>query len=229
MAGNPYMTPKLFAFLRDLRKNNTREWFDENRPRYEGHAREPLLGFIEDFSEYLNDISCHFVADTRKVGGSLFRIHRDVRFSRDKSPYKTHAGVHFRHESARDVHAPGFYLHLEPSRVFIGAGIWHPDSSALRMIRGGIVDRPDEWVKASQGAAFAKAFKLEGNSLKRPPQGIDRDHPLIGDLKRKDFIGTTGRSQRQACAPEFMQDFARTCADATLFMKFLTEAVGLPF
>ncbi|MEE2657664.1 MAG: TIGR02453 family protein [Candidatus Latescibacterota bacterium] len=92
----------------------TREWFNDNKARYESHVREPLLTFIEDFAGPLKKISAHFRADPRKVGGSLFRNHRDVRFSRDKSPYTTHAGIHFRHERSKDVYAPGLYLHLEP-------------------------------------------------------------------------------------------------------------------
>lgn len=121
---NPYISPKLFRFFRDLKKNNDREWFEDNKQRYEDDVRGPLLAFIDDFAEPLYRISPHFRADARKVGGSLFRIFRDVRFSKDKTPYKTHAGVHFRHENAKDAHAPGLYLHLEPGEVFMGAGIW---------------------------------------------------------------------------------------------------------
>ena len=106
MAGNPYITPKLFSFLRDLKNNNDREWFEANKDRFEEEVRSPLLAFIDDFAEPLYKISPHFRADARKSGGSLFRIYRDVRFSKDKTPYKTHAGVHFRHERAKDAHAP---------------------------------------------------------------------------------------------------------------------------
>ena len=128
---NPYITSKTFRFLSDLAKNNNREWFEENKDRFEGDLREPLLGFIEDFSEHLEKLSPHFEANARKVGGSLFRIFRDVRFSKDKSPYKTNAGVHFRHERAKDVHAPGYYLHLDPKESFIGIGIWHGGISCI--------------------------------------------------------------------------------------------------
>jgi uncharacterized protein (DUF2461 family) len=142
MAGNPFITRKLFSFFRDLKNNNTREWFEANKDRYESDVREPLLTFIDSFAEPLYKISPHFRADARKVGGSLFRIYRDVRFSKDKTPYKTQAGVHFRHERSKDAHAPGFYLHLDPKEVFIGAGIWHPDKDALLQIRGALMDPP---------------------------------------------------------------------------------------
>ena len=229
MAGNPYIKPKLFRFLRDLKKNNTREWFEENKSRYEDDLRGPLLDFIEDFSERLNKISRHFEADNRKVGGSLFRIYRDVRFSKDKSPYKTHAGIHFRHESARDVHAPGFYLHLEPGESFIGVGIWHPDRETLTKIRDTIVEHPDRWKKAIGDARFKRQFKLDGKSLKRAPAGIDPGHPLIEDLKRKDFVAVCGTSEKATCAPGFMKSFAGICGKARPFMAFLTEAVGLSY
>ena len=117
----PHLTSDLFEFLLDLRANNDREWFAENKRRYEQHVKEPLLAFIEDLEPHLHSVSEHFVADTRANGGSMFRIYRDVRFSKDKSPYKTQAAVQFRHEAGKSVHAPGFYLHLEPDQVFADA------------------------------------------------------------------------------------------------------------
>jgi len=183
---NPYISSRLFAFLTDLAKNNNRKWFEENKDRYEKDVRQPLLGFIEDFSEHLVKLSRHFVAEPSKVGGSLFRIHRDVRFSKDKSPYKTNAGVHFRHELAKDAHAPGYYLHLDPKESFMGAGIWRPDAATAKRIRFAIVERPDAWKKAT-GGAFGNTFSFDGESLKRPPAGAASDHPLIQDLKRKDL------------------------------------------
>ncbi|MCH7945702.1 MAG: TIGR02453 family protein, partial [Armatimonadetes bacterium] len=119
MYASPRLKPELLKFLSDLKKNNNRQWFQKNKDRYESDVREPLLKFIEAFEPRLHKISPHFIADARKTGGSLFRIYRDTRFSHDKRPYKTHAGVQFRHERAKDVHAPGFYLHIEPKQVFV--------------------------------------------------------------------------------------------------------------
>jgi uncharacterized protein (TIGR02453 family) len=225
---NPYITPKTFKFLSDLAKNNKREWFEENKDRFEGDLREPLLGFIEDFSEHLEKLSPHFEANARKVGGSLFRIFRDVRFSKDKSPYKTNAGVHFRHERAKDAHAPGYYLHIDPKESFIGVGIWHPETAVAKQIREAIDDDPAGWKRAI-GGKFAKTFTLEGESLKRPPAGFDKEHPLIADLKRKDFIAVADLSRKQMCATDFMKDYAKMCAVAKPFMRFLAGAMGLKF
>ena len=136
---NP-LRPELFCFVRDLKANNEREWFETHRSRFEDHLREPALEFIHQFGPKLGDISRHFNAIPKPVGGSLFRIYRDVRFSKDKTPYKTHVGIHFRHRQHRDAHAPGFYLHLEPRACFMGCGIWRPDREALAALR---VDAPE--------------------------------------------------------------------------------------
>jgi uncharacterized protein (TIGR02453 family) len=113
-----------------------------NKQRYEKQVREPLLQFIADFGLRLAEISPHYVADARRVGGSLFRINRDIRFSKEKTPYKTHAGVQFRHEVGKDAHAPGFYLHLEPDSVFVGVGMWQPIACS-EQVRQAIVEQPD--------------------------------------------------------------------------------------
>jgi uncharacterized protein (TIGR02453 family) len=228
-AGRTSFSPALFTFLRELRTNNRREWFDDNRGRYEEAVREPALDFIQDFEPLLHDISPHLVADPRPVGGSLFRIHRDVRFSKDKSPYKTQAGIRFRHELARDVHAPGLYLHLEPGGCFAGVGVWHPDGETLAKVRAAIAADPSGWKRAAHGGRFAATYRLAGDSLKRPPAGFDADHPFIEDLKRKDFIGVSALSQRSVTGKGFREEYARICRDAVPFMRFLCRAIGVPF
>jgi uncharacterized protein (TIGR02453 family) len=229
MSDQAYITPELFSFFRELKENNNRDWFEANKQRFEGQVREPLLQFINDFGLRLAEISPYYLADARKSGGSLFRINRDIRFSADKSPYKTHAGIQFRHESGKDVHAPGFYLHLEPGGVFAGVGIWQPDNPTLTKIRDAIVDTPDQWQAICQAEPFRSTMSLGGDSLKRPPKGYDPEHPLIEDLKRKDFIASAAFSEAEACAPDFIDRFAATCRAAGPFVGFLTTAIGLPW
>ena len=159
----------------------------------------------------------------------MFRIYRDVRFSRDKSPYKTNAGAHFRHQVGREVHGPGFYLHLEPGHVFVGAGIWHPNSETLGKVRATIVANPARWRRIVEDEGFRRRFRLEGDSLKRAPKGYDPDHPLIEDLKRKDFVAATSFSEAEACAPDFLDAFTDACRDAAPFTELLTVAVDLPW
>jgi uncharacterized protein (TIGR02453 family) len=224
-----YITPELFTFFRELRQNNNRDWFQANKARYEEQVREPLLRFITDFGVRLAEISPHYLADARKSGGSLFRIYRDIRFSPDKTPYKTAAGLHFRHESGKDVHAPGFYLHLEPDSVFAGCGIWHPNTQTLNQIRDAIVENPSRWESVLSDATFSANFNLEGDSLKRAPKGYDPDHPLIEDLRRKDFVAGKPLTEADACASDFMDRFTDACRSAAPFAEFLTKSVGLPW
>ena len=226
MAG-AHFTNDLFGFLHELQLNNNRDWFQANKARYQAVVLGPMTDFVADFGDFLPSISSHFVADPRTHGGSVFRIYRDVRFSKDKSPYKTHAAVHFRHETGREVHGPGFYLHLAPGEVYAGAGIWRPDSRTMAKVRDAIVADPAGWTRAISDQQFAAVFSLEGEALKRPPRGYDPDHPLIDDLKRKDFVAATEFSEEDAVAPDFIDVYADACRKATPFMGFLTTAVGL--
>jgi uncharacterized protein (TIGR02453 family) len=221
-----HITPELFGFLSELAENNDRAWFEAHRSRYEEAVREPLRAFIRDIDAPLEQISPHVVADDRKSGGSLFRIHRDVRFSKDKSPYKTWAAVQFRHEAGKDAHAPGFYLHLQPGNVMMGAGVWHPAREALEGIRDAISERPDEWFEA-RDELLAAGFEFEGESLKRPPRGYAVDHPAVDDLRRKDFIAVHHMSEEAACAPDFVNAYAGLCSAAAPLMRFLTSAIGV--
>lgn len=229
MAKGSHFGPELFRFLKQLKRNNDRDWFQKNKYLFEAHVRDPMLQFIADFAPKLNKISPRFLAIPHPVKGSLFRIHRDTRFSRDKSPYKTWAAAQFRHVSGKDVHAPCFYLHLEPGRVFAGMGLWHPDGRALRSIRGAIMENQNEWRRILSAKTFKAACTLEGESLMKAPRGIDPDHPLIEDLKRKDFVTVAAFTDKQACAPDFLDRFVKSCRTASPFVEFLTRAVGLPF
>ena len=224
-----HFTPALFSFLRDLARNNDRAWFQANRERYLDAVQEPALEFIADFAERLASISPHFRADARVQGGSLFRIYRDVRFSKDKTPYKTNTGVQFRHVRAADAHAPGYYLRLEPGECFAGVGMWRPETKVAYRIREAIADDPTGWKRATRGKRFAATWSLAGESLKRAPKGFDPDHPLIDDLKRTSFIAVSRLTQREVTSPGFADALAARYRSATPFMRFLCAAVGLEF
>jgi len=228
MPSEPAFTPAFFRFLRQLRKNNDRAWFHANEVAYQRDVREPALRFVAAFAAPLRKLSPHLVADPRPVGGSLFRIHRDVRFAKDKRPYKTHAGIHFRHESARNAHAPGLYLHLEPGDVFASAGIWRPDGATLSEVREAMVASPVAWKRAVVGRAFARRWALSGESLVRVPRGYDPAHPLAADLRRKSYVAITGFGERDACAPDFPARLAEAWRATLPFLRFLTRALDLP-
>ncbi|MFO0723335.1 MAG: TIGR02453 family protein [Myxococcota bacterium] len=217
--------PELFRFLKDLAAHNDRAWFNANKERYETAVKGPLLGFIGDVGSDLKKISKQLVADPSPSGGSMFRIYRDTRFSKDKSPYKTHAAAHFRHAaSTKDVHAPGLYLHLEPGSVFVAGGAWQPEPAVLHQIRDRIVAKPKLWE-----AVRKSGLVLGGESLKRPPSGYDPEHPFIEDLKRKDFISSIEFTQKDATSPKFKKQFVEACRELAPLMKFLTAAMEVPW
>lgn len=221
---------EMFRFLRDLKKHNDRDWFNANKERYKTHVVAPMVSFIEAMDGRLARVSDCFLADARPNGGSMFRIYRDTRFSKDKSPYKEHVACHFRHMSGKDAHAPGFYVHLEPGDVFFGGGIWHAPPPVLNQIRQAIVDDPDEWKRATRSKPFRERFGgLAGDSLQRPPQGFDADHPLIEDLKRKDYFGIQRADAKLACTPKFIDEVTKAFVALKPFMAFITTAVGHSF
>lgn len=221
--------PDLFDFLVELGLNNERPWFKANQARYEASVREPALEFIRQMAPKLAKISKHFVALDKKVGGSLMRVHRDLRFSKNKEPYKTNVGIQFRHERGKDVHAPGFYLHIEPGGVFIGLGMWHPEASALKAVRDEIVDQPTAWKRARDNKTFRAHFELGGESLKRPPRGYDKEHRFIEDLMRKDHIASCELKDRDVTRPGFVELVADHFAAAKPYVKFQCAALKLPF
>ncbi len=190
--------------------------------------REPLLALTAALQDPLAGISPSILAIPKKQGGSLFRIHRDVRFSRDKSPYKTAAALQFRHEMGRDVHAPGFYLHLEPGRVFAGAGMWRPPRGALEAVRSAIDERPEAWRRARRAVERA-GWRLDGGALRRMPRGWPADHPDAEDLKRTDLVVTFDLTEAEACEPGFAARFIELCRGATPLLAFACEALGIPW
>ena len=157
------------------------------------------------------------------------RIYRDTRFGKDKTPYKTNIGIQFRHVAGRDVHSPGCYVHVEPKNVFLGVGVWHPESKSLAKIRRSIDADPAHWKRASRGKAFCKRFALAGDSLKRPPSGYAAEHPLIDDLKRKDFIGVAEVAADALFEGSFVDDCLDAFRTARPFMRFLCQALEVPF
>ncbi len=218
-----YFSDELFHFLKRLKRNNKREWFQAHRDDYEMHACQPALRFISDFAEPLQEIAPYLNADARPSRGSLFRIYRDTRFSHDKRPYKTHLGMRFSHRG-KDVHSPGFYLHLEPGGSFAACGLWHPDPATLLKVRTAIVNRPDEWRAVRNLLNWDDAGKLS-----RVPRGFPSDHEFVEDLKLRDLGSAIELTDKQVCGPQFMKLFVQACRKMSPLGSFLSRAVGLPF
>lgn len=221
--------PETLRFLRQLADNNNREWFGENKSRYEEQVLDVALRFIQAMQDPLHEFAPHFVAQPTRVGGSLMRVYRDTRFSKNKLPYKTNIGIQFRHEQAKNVHSPGYYVHIDPDQVFLGAGMWRPEPDALRGIRERIAAKPAEWKRAVGDAAFKRHFSPGGESLARPPRGFDKNHELIDDIKRKSFIAVKDMDREDCLSPQFQRRVETAFKAAEPYMRFLCKAVGVPF
>lgn len=222
-------TKQTIQFLGELTANNDRDWFNANKQRYEDHVREPALELIRRMRPEISAISKHFEAVDKKVGGSLMRVYRDTRFSADKTPYKTNVGIQFRHALGKDVHAPGFYLHIALDGCFAAAGAYRPDSEALAAIRRRIVEKPDAWADVRDDRTFRTHFELRGDSLKRLPRGFTDDDPHPDDLRRKDFIAVTELDLDDVIGADLVALCAQRFSAARRYVEFLTHAVSAPF
>lgn len=219
-------TPEFFRFLRELAKNNNKAWFTANKRRYENSVRDPSFAFVRAVGPKLESVSRHLVADPRPVGGSVMRIYRDIRFSRDKSPYKTAVGIHFSHEGtgAEEEHLPGFFLHLAPGDSWLYAGMWQPEPPRLQQIRKALVDHSADWKKVR-----ASVPEIEGETLKRPPPGFDPNHPMIEDLKRKGFTSGLAIQESVVTSRDFADQFISLCRSLDPLNRFLAKAIGVAY
>ncbi len=224
-----YFSPKTLKFLTALSLNNSREWFEHHKADYEGIIREPALRLIGDFARPLKKISPHLLAVDKKVGGSLMRVYRDTRFGADKTPFKTNIGIQFRHAVGKDVHAPGLYVHVAPDECFLASGVWHPDADALSRVRASILDKSAAWTKASTDPKFVELFELTGDSLVRPPRGIDPKHRAVEDLKRKDHIAVAALTVRDISSSSLVEILYERFSRTGPYMRFLCKALGLQF
>jgi uncharacterized protein (TIGR02453 family) len=222
--------PKDFhKFFREIARNNNREWFAVHKERFRSSVQVPMLSFIVAMDLPLGRFADCFVAEAKTQGGSMFRIYNDMRFH-DSKPYKEHAACQFRHMAGKDAHAPGFYVQFEPTEVFFGGGIWRPPAPQLRAVREAIEADPERWMKITRAPAFKRRFgTVEGDSLKRPPQGFDADHPAIEDLKRLSFFAGETVKPSAILSKDFVSAVTKSFQALAPFMEFLTDALGLPF
>ena len=221
--------PTVMQFLRELEKNNNRNWFNLNKQRYENEVLFPSLDFILAVGQQLPSVSENFTAIPKRIGGSIMRIYRDTRFSKDKTPYKTNIGIQFRHRLAKDVHSPGYYVHIAPDECFIGVGTWRPPSDALFNIRKHIAENPKKWIAVRDSKTLNANYELIGEKLKSAPRGFDKEHKLIEDLKWKDFIAFKNIDEKDIEKNSFVDETVKLFKSAEQLMKFLCDALGVPF
>lgn len=234
MGATPHFTPAFFKFLRQLSKNNSREWFLAHKDEYEQHVKAPMARFITDVMPGMKKISPHIDVDPKPVGGSMGRLNRDIRFSNDKSPYKTSMVAMFPHVKAGDL-LLGYRVSLGPGDIKAYSGLCDPDGATLEKIRTRIMVKPGDWRKAvgEPDDGFLARYTFEGESLKRPPKvgecAVEPDHPLIDDLKRKGHAASTPFDEKTVCSPDFLDAYLESAKVGAPLMTFLCKAVGVPF
>lgn len=225
-----YFSEASFRFLRDLARHNERAWFQANKDRYEEHVREPFRKLLVDLQPALTEVSPHYRADPKTVGGSLFRIHRDTRFSNNKAPYKTWQGARLFHERNRQVQAPSWYIHLQPGNCFIAAGVWHPEPDNLRRIRHFIFDNPGSWALATRDKAFRRRYALdESEMLTRIPRGFPSEFEHADDLRRKNFVALRNIDDATMTGPRLRSVLERDLSGMSGFVDYLCAALDLEF
>lgn len=217
------ITAKTFRFLADLKKNNHRDWFNANKPRYL-EAKDGFEALVAELIQRTGAFDASVKGlDPRK---SVFRIHRDTRFAKDKSPYKTHFGAHLS-ASKQDFHdRAGYYLHLEPGNSFFGGGAYQPSPEWLKAIRRAIDVDGGSLKKIVTSASFKKLFgALQGETLKKVPPGFRPDH-LFGDLLRhKDFLAMHRLTDKDVLAPGFAKQATAMFKAAKPLGDFVNEAL----
>ncbi len=211
-------------FLKGLKKNNTRLWFEAHKSEYEAYVKLPMQSLIVALQPHFRRFDPDIEVDPKR---SLFRIYRDVRFSNDKSPYKTHVAAHFvRRGKAKGTEGSGYYLHIEPGEVFLGAGIYMPDGEQLKKIRRGIVDRPEEFLAIIRAKSFRRTFgKLEGEKLQRIPQGYPTDHPMAQWLRYKQFFVYVEWPEEKSHSASFVTIVAKVFEEAAPLVGFLNDSL----
>ncbi|WP_147652330.1 DUF2461 domain-containing protein [Vulcaniibacterium gelatinicum] len=225
-----YFTDAGFRFLRALARHNERAWFHAHKHEYEAHVRAPFQRLLTDLQPALAQVSAHYRADPKPLGGSLFRIQRDTRFANDKSPYKTWQGARLFHARGREVEAPSFYIHFEPGQCFVGAGLWHPQPDTLRRVRQCIVDNPASWRTATHAPAFRRRYTLDDSeNLVRAPRGYPADFEFLDDLKRRNYVAWRELSDATVLGPRLRQTLEADLAALAPFMDYLCAALDLEF
>lgn len=223
--------PAAFSFLRQLRRHNARPWFEDHRPLYERELREPFRALVEEVDVRLARFAPEIIGDPRR---SLFRIHRDVRFSKDKSPYKTNAGCWFYHRDAgravggdAEGGGAGFYFHLEPGQCFVAGGIWMPPRPSLNRIRERLAEDADGFGAIVEAPGFRRSYKLDTeHQLTRLPRGYAPGHPAERWLRLQSFTVSKMLTEKQVLSAGLPKILATQFERMAPLVRWLNSAIG---
>jgi uncharacterized protein (TIGR02453 family) len=213
------------AFLNKLKRNNNREWFAKNKNAYEEFVREPMLSLVGSLQPHFQHFAPEFDLTPKR---SIFRIYRDTRFSTDKTPYKTHVAAHFVvRGKEKGFLGSGYYLHIEPGELYVGAGIYMPDADQLKKIRAHVASHGEQLLSIVRDRAFVKRFgRFTGNSLQRIPKGYDESHPMAEWLKLKQFFSGRSMAESKIYREKAVEEIADICEQLTPLVRFLNDAMG---
>lgn len=234
MTGFTAFRPAALTFLRQLKRHNDREWFLAHRAAYDTEVLAPLRLLVEELDVRCANIAPEIVGDPKR---NIFRIYRDVRFSKDKSPYKTHASFWMTHRSAgrgvgSETHGAGagFYFHIEPGASLVAGGIWMPPRDRLAVIREVLLEDHQTLERALSGPAFTRRFSAlsEEGTLKRAPRGVAPGHPAESYLRRVSFTVHAPLADADVTAPTLANRVAHDFRLMLPFVRWLNSALGYP-
>ena len=222
----PGFSPRARQFLRDLKGNNRRDWFQPRKAEYLRYVREPLIELGRELGLALAEHSPEYFFDARR---SVYRIYRDVRFSKNKDPYKTHAAVVFAHEAMGRHEGASFYFHFSADELLVGGGLYRPTSAGLRRIRQRIADAPEELRAILGDQRFQEHFgSMDGERLKRAPRGFSTKHPAADLLRHKQFLAGTAFPAQVIEGPAVAKLIDRHFEALSPFLGYLNEALQGP-
>ncbi len=213
-------TAKTLSFLRSLKRNNRREWFQARKHQFEAHCRAPMVEIVERLAVDLRSFAPELLADPKV---SLFRQYRDTRFSGDKTPMKTNVAATFPHRALGRMNGASFYFEIGPDYVWIGGGVYRPDTSQLHLLREHIAENYRELDAMVKTPNFRKLGGLQGDQLTRVPRGFDKSHPAAWYLMHKQFMGFREEPGTFATSKEFYKNLVGTFRTLAPMVQFLNE------
>jgi len=215
-------TENTLRFLRRLKRNNTRAWFNEHRDEYESHVREPMLAVIERLTVDFPRIAPDLVASPR----SMYRVYRDTRFSPDKTPYKTQVAAAFSHQALSKNESAALYFHLAPDQLWIGGGLYAPQTAQLHRIRKHIDTNLDSFLALVKSSAIRRIGGVTGSELKRVPRGFSPDHKAADYLRLKQYLAGETLPPELALSPRFYNSLVRRFSALVPFIRFLNAPLA---
>ena len=213
-------TPKTLAFLKSIKRNNRREWFHAHRDRFEADCRAPMVEVVERLALDMPAFAPELMAGAKE---SLFRQFRDTRFSDDKTPMKTSIAATFPHRALGRMIGASFYFEVGPDYVWIGGGVYRPDTSQLHLLREHIAANYRRLDTIANAPAFRKLGGLRGDTLTRVPRGFDQDHKAARYLRHKQFMAFREEAATFATSKDFYKNLLATFKTLSPMVKFLNE------